>query len=313
MGYGYWTTSDWASYSSTHISSKSTVSGSTGIYSSSSVKADFDPKNIEKRECRDSNDHPNTTPIIVGLDVTGSMGPVLSNVAKKLNILVENILDKKPVSDPSIMFMGIGDADYDHYPLQVTQFESDVRIAEQLTEIYFERGGGSNDHESYNLPYFFAKNYVQTDAFTKGRKGYIFTMGDECCPKTLTPKQVKKVFGIDMQEEISTEALINALSENWNVYHLVIEEGNFYSGRYRDHDGPKKIEESWTPILGQNLVYVDNCENIPEIIVSILEADNGRDTTEILKDWDGSTAISVQYALKNMTVKNSKDSGLVEF
>ena len=116
-----------------------------------------------------------------------------------------------------------------------------------------------------------------------------------------------------MQEEISTEALVNALSETWNIYHLVIEEGNFYSGRYRDHDGPKKIEESWTPVLGQNLVYVDNCENIPEIIVSILEADNGRDTTEILKDWDGSTAISVQHALKNMTVKNSKESGLVEF
>lgn len=313
MGCGSWSSSDWASYSASHIKSKATVSGDTGIYSSVKGHDDFDPKNITVRECRDSAEHPNTTPIIVALDVSGSMGPVLSNVAKKLNVLVTETLNRNPVSDPSFEFMGVGDADYDRYPLQVTQFESDIRIAEQLTRIYFEKMGGGNDQESYTLPWFFAKNYVEADAFAKGKKGFLFTMGDECCPSELTPRQIKKVFGIDIQETISSESLLNSISENWEVYHLVIEQGNFYSGRFTNHDGPKKIEETWVPLLGQNVVYVDDCEKIPEIIVSILEASAGRSTEEILKSWDGSTSLSVSHALKNMTKKETSNNGLVTF
>lgn len=313
MGYGSWTSQDWDSFSTRSIKSKATVSGSSGIYSSSTMLDEFDPKKIVKRECRDSAEHPNTTPIIVALDVTGSMGPVLSNVAKKLSVLVTEILNRKPVEDPSIMFMGVGDADYDRYPLQITQFESDIRIAEQLTKIYFEKNGGGNGQESYTMPWLFAKNYIEADAFSKGKKGFLFTMGDECCPNKITPRQLKKVLGVEAEDEIPSEELLNAITENWIVYHLVIEEGNFYSGRFRNHDGPKKIEESWVPLLGQNLVYVDNCENIPEIIVSILEAESGKDSDDILKSWDGSTAISVNHALKNLSKTEMASSGLVSF
>lgn len=313
MGYNSWSASDWASYSSSSIKSKATVSGKNGIYSATKINDDFDPKNISKRECRDSLNHPNTTPIIIGLDVTGSMSPVLSNVAKKLNVLVTEILNRKPVSDPSIIFMGVGDADYDMYPLQVTQFESDIKIAEQLTKIYFEQRGGGNDKESYTMPWFFAKNYVETDAFSKGKKGFLFTLGDECCPDKITPKQLKKVFGITTEEEIPSEELLNSISENWEVYHLVIEEGNFYSGRFRYHDGPKKIEDTWGPLLGQNLIHVDKCENIPEIIVSILEAASGKDVEEITNSWDGTTSLSVKHALKNIMKKENSNNGLITF
>lgn len=313
MGYGNWTSQDWNSFASSSIKSKATVSGSNGIYSSTSMIDDFDPKKIVQRECCDSAEHPNTTPIIIALDVTGSMAPVLSNVAKKLSVLVTEILNRKPVEDPSIMFMGVGDADYDMYPLQVTQFESDIRIAEQLTKIYFEKNGGGNGQESYTMPWFFAKNYVKADAFNKGKKGFLFTLGDECCPDKITPKQLKKIFGIDTEDEIPSEELLNAIAENWVVYHLVIEEGNFYSGRFRNHNGPERIEESWAPLLGQNLIYVDKCENIPEIIVSILEAESGKDSKEIIESWDGSTAMSVSHAIKNLSKKANEGGGLVTF
>lgn len=172
MGCGSWSSSDWASYSASHIKSKATVSGDTGIYFSVKGHDDFDPKNITVRECRDSAEHPNTTPIIVALDVSGSMGPVLSNVAKKLNVLVTETLNRNPVSDPSFAFMGVGDADYDRYPLQVTQFESDIRIAEQLTRIYFEKMGGSNDQESYTLPWFLQKTMLKQMLLQRERRAF---------------------------------------------------------------------------------------------------------------------------------------------
>ena len=145
MGCGSWTPRDWDTYSKSSIAGKSAA----GIYTSRSVKPEFDPKGIPMRESRDSDDHPNSNAIIIGLDVTGSMSDILEGVAKKLNVLVTEILDRKPVTDPQIMFNAIGDAMCDSTPFQATQFESDIRIAEQLTQLYFERGGGGNMFESY--------------------------------------------------------------------------------------------------------------------------------------------------------------------
>lgn len=96
------------------------------------MKAEFDPKDIPVRESRDSADHPSSNAIIIGLDVTGSMSDILEGVAKKLNVLVSEILDRKPVTDPQIMFNAIGDAMCDTTPFQATQFESDIRIAEPV-------------------------------------------------------------------------------------------------------------------------------------------------------------------------------------
>lgn len=110
MGCGSWTPHDWDSYSKSSIAGKSAA----GIYTSKMMKAEFDPKDIPVRESRDSADHPSSNAIIIGLDVTGSMSDILEGVAKKLNVLVSEILDRKPVTDPQIM----DDGDYDDIELR---------------------------------------------------------------------------------------------------------------------------------------------------------------------------------------------------
>ena len=133
MGSGSWTSHDWDGYSRSSISGKSAA----GIYTSRSTANEFDPLNVTIRESRDGADHPESNAIIIGLDVTGSMSDILEGVAKKLNVLVTEVLNRKPIPDPQIMFNAIGDAMCDSSPFQVTQFESDIRIAEQLTKLYF--------------------------------------------------------------------------------------------------------------------------------------------------------------------------------
>lgn len=308
MGMGCSSSADWASYASS-TKTKSTV-GTHGVFSETTMKDEFNPKNITVRESMDSSDHPNSTPIILGLDVTGSMSKVLRSMFDNIGLFVENIYSRNIVPDPQICCMGIGDVKYDDCPLQVTQFESDIRIAEQMRGIYLEQGGGGNDTESYTLAWYFANNHVYSDAIEKrNKKGYIFTMGDECCPARLTKEDIKKVFGYDIQEtDIPTGELLKEVSKNWNVYHLVITEGNFYSGRYRDHDGPRKISETWGEYLGQNVIYVTDMTKLSEIIISVLQVDNGASIEDVTNSWDGSTKIAVSNAISGLSKKKDTNT-----
>lgn len=101
------------------------------------------PQGIVVRECRDSDVHPNTIPIILTLDVTGSMGAIPRQlIADGLPTMMGTLI-QNGVPDASLMFMAIGDHECDRFPLQVGQFESgDEELDMWLTRTYLEGGGG---------------------------------------------------------------------------------------------------------------------------------------------------------------------------
>ena len=139
MGYGSYSASDWAKLkNSRQLSGNQRVEE---VFTRKSCDPKYDPKFIGTRECFDSEDHPNSTPIVVGLDVTGSMGYLAVKVATgALNELITKLYSTGAVEDPALMCAAYGDI-LDVSPLQVTQFESDIRIAQQLLDIYFENEG----------------------------------------------------------------------------------------------------------------------------------------------------------------------------
>ena len=195
MGGGSWASTGRSYYSDTSIRAKS-ASNVKEVFKSSRINKALDPKDVKPRESCDSKDNPESTAIILALDVTGSMGNIAHEIASKgLGSLIEGIFQRKPVTDPHIMFMAVGDANCDSAPLQVSQFECDHRIVEQLTQIFVEQGGGGNCFESYDLPWYFAGTRTAIDCFKKrGHKGYLFTMGDEFPPDGLKADQRKEIF-----------------------------------------------------------------------------------------------------------------------
>lgn len=289
MGGGNWTSQNWNTYHQSAINGRSAKQ----IYSSSQMQDKYNPAKVAIRESRDNADHANSTPIIVGLDVTGSMNDILEAVANGLGTLVQGVYDNLPVTDPQIMFAAIGDAFVDDAPLQVTQFESDIRIAEQLKDLWFEGGGGGNGSESYPLVWAFAKDKVQTDNFDKrDKKGFIFTMGDDGWPSKITKEQLSGVLGTTPSEDVDVQSLLEEVSRKWEVFHLCLRQGQ----TYRDTDLSR-----WQRLLGERAIPVTDHTKIPEIIISILETVAGKSVEDVIGSWDGSTGLVVKNAISGLS------------
>lgn len=291
MGYDRFSTNSYRAYSDTH---RLRSASRDEVFQSRSIPQALDPAKINIRESCDSELNPSSTPIILGLDVTGSMGFVAEHIAKDgLPVLMERIYQEKPVSDPHLMFMGIGDVFSDRAPLQVSQFEAGaIPLIEQLRQMWIEGNGGGNSFESYNLPWYFAAFKTSIDSFTKrGQKGYIFTIGDELPPPELTEQQLKKVFGAGQFQSVSTHSLLNLVSERYKVFHVVAEEGSF-ARSWKD-----RVRGEWTEILGPNVIMMRDHRQLPEIIVSALNIDRGVGIDIVLSESNISK--DLEYAFVN--------------
>lgn len=265
------------------------------IYSCRHLHADLNPKGVKVRESRDSVDNPESTPLIVALDVTGSMGMISDVIARTgLGTLFTTILDRKPISDPHLMFMGIGDANCDSAPLQVSQFEADARIIEQLTKIYLEHGGGGNNFESYNLAWYFAAYHTVHDSFEKrAKRGYLFTVGDEEAPQPLTKDQIKRFIGDDNEISFSETVMLEDAQRVYDVFHIVIEEGD-HAKRYKN-----EVVRSWQELLGQRVICLSDHTKLAETIVSAIEVAEGAKASDATAHWGGAAHV-VHSAVKHL-------------
>lgn len=252
------------------------------VFTSRIIPQALDPKKIVLRESCDSTINPNSTPIILGLDVTGSMGFVAEEIAKEsLPDLMGRIYEEQVVTDPHLMFMGIGDVYCDDAPLQVSQFEAGaVVLIEQLRTLWLEGGGGGNRTESYDIPWYFAANKTAIDSFTKrGEKGYLFTIGDEMPPAVhgLSKEDIKKTFGPGQHVDAgSTVELLATVQEKYKVFHIIAEQGNYARSNL------SQVRAGWTELFGPNVIFMRDHKYLPDIIVATLKMANGEDPRTVI-------------------------------
>ncbi|RKS74774.1 hypothetical protein BZB76_3293 [Actinomadura pelletieri DSM 43383] len=258
MGSGHWSTDVYAA----RASYRASTGASAFAYSdggATTVHADLDPSGVTVRESRDSDDHPESLAIGVLFDVTGSMRRVPRTLQSRLPDLLGLLLRKGYVEHPHILFGAIGDATCDRAPLQIGQFEADNRMEDDLGKILLEGGGGGQMTESYELALYFMARHTAIDCFEKrGRRGYLFMIGDELAYPKVKRHEVANVIGDELRADIPVAKIVREVQRMYDVYYIIPE------GAY--HAGSRELKDFWHDLLGQNVIYLDDLDAVSETI-----------------------------------------------
>jgi hypothetical protein len=232
---------------------------------------DLDPLGIKGvRESRDSDEHPESVPVAVLFDVTGSMHHIPELFQEKLPKLMTLLVTKGGLAHPHVLFGAIGDATCDSVPFQVGQFESDNRCDEQLRNIYLEKGGGGQETESYELAYYFAGWKTDLDSLNKrGKKGYLFTLGDERFYPKVSAAHIQKLFGDKLEKDLPIHEALAKAQEKFEVFHVHVQQGS-----YKDR---ASIIDAWRDLHGQHLLLMDDASLVCELIASTISLFEGAD------------------------------------
>ena len=239
------------------------------------------------RECCNSEEHPNTVPVILALDVTGSMGSACDECAASVSALMKDLYEQ--FKDIEVCVMGVGDFECDDAPLQVSQFESDIRVAEQMDMIYLEKGGGGNGYESYTAPWWYGLYRTKLDAFDKqGRKGIIITMGDEPLNPALPKDAILEHLGEGEEKEAvyDTKNLYKLASKKFDIYHITVSDGRTNYNNDRRHYYEEKVDKSFKDVIGEDNYIVSSVDSLKNNIVKLIEHSYNGSTTDTTKPTD---------------------------
>jgi hypothetical protein len=271
------------------------------------VHPKMDPLGVKVRESRDSDAHPTSHAVGVLMDVTGSMRQVPVILQANLPRLMGLLIRKGYLEHPQILIGGIGDATCDRAPLQVGQFESGIEIEDDLGKLFLEGGGGGHITESYELAMYFMARHTSLDCYEKrGKRGYLFVIGDEIPYPKVKRKEVAKVIGDGLQADLSTEVLVRELERTYDVYYIL--------PRLTHHWDNPEVHRRWVELLGQNVLRLEDPAGICEMIASTIGVAEGvLDPTRVEEDLEeaGSAreiARSVGKAL-GPVVKGRRDEG----
>lgn len=253
------------------------------------VHQKMNPLGVQVRESRDSDAHPESHAVAVLFDVTGSMGGVPRILQANLPRLMGLLIRKGYLDHPQILIGAVGDATCDDAPLQVGQFESGIEIEEDLGRLYLEGGGGGQVTESYELAMYFMARHTSIDCHEKrGKRGYLFIIGDEAPYPRIKRREVAALLGDKLPEDIPTRDLLAELQQSYDVY--------FVLPKMTSHWNNPTVHKRWTQLLGQSVLRLEDPAGICELIASTIGVAEGKvdlpDLADDLEECGASASVA---------------------
>ncbi|MCL4384214.1 hypothetical protein M1116_02080 [Patescibacteria group bacterium] len=201
-------------------------------------------------------------PIVGAFDGTGSMGSLVGKAFEAIPAMDKmfDVLRRRYNTQvASAVWQDVCDP---HPVVQMTQFESDVRIAEQIRLLVPDHGGGDAT-EDYDLGLAYLMVGVDTDIFPfYGLKGYVSIVADEIGRGEVTQADVQEHLGQEWQKRMTTKAICAQLLTQWHIFYVQVA----YGGELHSH-----TTKWWTEVLGTGrVVKVTDPEYLAEVQAGLI-------------------------------------------
>ena len=202
-----------------------------------------------------------TSPLVVQVDVTGSMGAWPKTIFSKLPYLdIEGKTYLGP--DMEISFAAVGDAYSDKFPLQVEEFGSGTVLETRLANLKVEGGGGGSHHETYELgALYYARNVDMPNAV---RPIFIF-VADEAPYDQVPVAKAREVCKVKIERVLTVDEVFAELKIKYSVY---LVHKSFPGGETR---------KEWVRLIGEDhIADLDDPERVVDVIFGILAKETGK-------------------------------------
>lgn len=194
-------------------------------------------------------------PLIIAVDVTGSMGTWPATMFGKLPLLAMRAMEYLG-PDTEISFMAINDGPRGaRYPLQVRNFSAGPAMAAEIEALIVEGGGGSNSEESYELAALYACRNVD---FTHRNADPIFIfVADESPYDSCPVARARSMAKVTIPRKMSTRDIYAELKSKYDTY-LV----------YKTYTGSRP---TWEALVGNDRIAdLEDPNRIVDVILGIL-------------------------------------------
>jgi acetone carboxylase gamma subunit len=211
-------------------------------------------------------------PVVIAVDVTGSMREYPKMIFEKLCILYNEalfFLPPKLKNTFEISFAAVGDAYTDGYPLQVTDFGKGFELDKNIKTLYPEGGGGGQARESYELMGYYYATHCELHKAQKKPRPMFFYIGDEGYYTKVNREQVSELISNPPKTDVVSSDMFDELKKKFDVYMLRIP--------YQNQDDEVQIHQAWIDVLGKDrVIMLPDPKRVVDTILGLIAANVDR-------------------------------------
>jgi len=235
------------------------------VLGQSSLHAEMEPLN-RTVICR------HKSPVVVAIDVTGSMGNWSKIIYDKLPMFYGQIMMQGYLEDPSICFLGVGDANSDEAPLQVGEFCQGAALDNWIAKLWLEGKGGGQNHETYELAGYFAAQKMIFDGATN--KPFLFFTGDEGFYPCVLEEHIAEIVDESYAEgNVPSDALFRDLRDKFHVFLL--------HKPYFDAQINEVLRAKWEAVIGgEHILELTDAKSVIDVMLGAIAMVSGTRTID---------------------------------